>query len=149
MLKAGFSRLDVTPPLGSDLSGYFYRRLAKGVHDPLYLNALAIANDLLLGFSIYATLSILTINYSKSILNSMFSLYSLKSSPRLIKQVKVIFFFSKFTQHKAPPKKSFHQGCQVQIQYTNVTNRLFIIYFLILPHDFTIYYCGFDSGINF
>lgn len=42
MLKAGFARLDVTPPLGSDLSGYFYRRLAKGVRDPLYLNAVAI-----------------------------------------------------------------------------------------------------------
>ena len=42
MLKVGFARLDVTPPLGSDLSGYFYRRLAKGVRDPLYINALAI-----------------------------------------------------------------------------------------------------------
>ena len=28
MLKAGFARLDVTPPLGSDLSGYFHRRAA-------------------------------------------------------------------------------------------------------------------------
>lgn len=44
MLKAGFARLDVTPPLGSDLSGYFYRRAAKGVRDPLYLNAVAIGN---------------------------------------------------------------------------------------------------------
>ena len=44
MLKAGFARLDVTPPLGSDLSGYFYRRAAKGVRDNLYLNAVAIGN---------------------------------------------------------------------------------------------------------
>ena len=44
MLKAGFARLDVTPPLGADLSGYFYRRLAKGIRDPLYLNALAIGS---------------------------------------------------------------------------------------------------------
>ena len=44
MLKAGFARLDVTPPLGSDLSGYFYRRLAKGIRDPLYLNAVAIGS---------------------------------------------------------------------------------------------------------
>lgn len=44
MLKAGFARLDVTPPLGSDLSGYFYRRAAKGVRDPLYLNAVAIGD---------------------------------------------------------------------------------------------------------
>lgn len=45
MLKVGFSRLDVTPPLGSDISGYFFRRLAKGVLDPLYLNAVAIECD--------------------------------------------------------------------------------------------------------
>lgn len=44
MLKAGFARIDVTPPLGSDLSGYFYRRAAKGVRDNLYLNAVAIGN---------------------------------------------------------------------------------------------------------
>ncbi len=41
MLKAGFSRVDVTPPLGSYISGYFYERFAKGILDPLELNALA------------------------------------------------------------------------------------------------------------
>ena len=45
MLKAGFARLDVTPPLGSDLSGYFYARATSGVLDNLYLNAVAIRND--------------------------------------------------------------------------------------------------------
>lgn len=45
MLQAGFSRVDITPPLGADLAGYFYRRAAKGVRDPLYANALAIGND--------------------------------------------------------------------------------------------------------
>ena len=45
MLKAGFARVDVTPPLGSDLSGYFYRRLAKGILDPLYVNAVAVENE--------------------------------------------------------------------------------------------------------
>ena len=44
MLKAGFSRIDVTPPLGSEISGYFEKRYAKGVLDPLYLNAVAIGN---------------------------------------------------------------------------------------------------------
>jgi hypothetical protein len=43
MLKAGFSRVDVTPPLGSSLEGYFTPRHAKGVLDPLYLNALALS----------------------------------------------------------------------------------------------------------
>ena len=44
MLKAGFARLDVTPPLGSDLAGYFSVRLAEGILDPIYLNAVAIGN---------------------------------------------------------------------------------------------------------
>lgn len=45
MLKAGFARLDITPPLGAPLAGYFYDRFAKGVLDPLYLNAVAVSND--------------------------------------------------------------------------------------------------------
>ena len=44
MLTVGFSRLDVTPPLGSDVSGYFVRRIADGMLDPLYLNTVAIKN---------------------------------------------------------------------------------------------------------
>ena len=44
MLKVGFSRLDVTPPLGNDLAGYFVRRIADGILDPLYLNTVAIQN---------------------------------------------------------------------------------------------------------
>lgn len=44
MLKVGFSRVDVTPPLGSYVSGYFHERYAQGVLDPLELNALA-CND--------------------------------------------------------------------------------------------------------
>ena len=44
MIKAGFSRVDVTPPLGSYMSGYFRDRYAKGVIDPLYLNAIAISD---------------------------------------------------------------------------------------------------------
>ena len=42
MLKAGFARLDITPPLGEDLAGYYHRRSADGVLDPLYVNALAL-----------------------------------------------------------------------------------------------------------
>ena len=44
MLKAGFSRVDVTPPLGSYISGYFTDRYAKGVLDPIQLNALAVSD---------------------------------------------------------------------------------------------------------
>ena len=41
MLKAGFARVDITPPLGSVITGYFEERRSKGILDPLYLNALA------------------------------------------------------------------------------------------------------------
>lgn len=42
MIKAGFARIDITPPFGNDLSGYYERRLADGTLDPLYLNAVAL-----------------------------------------------------------------------------------------------------------
>jgi len=44
MLKSGFSRVDITPPLGLPLSGYFRRRPASGVLDPLEINAIAIGD---------------------------------------------------------------------------------------------------------
>ena len=44
MFKAGFSRVDVTPPLGSYVAGYFFPRYAKGVLDPIELNAAAFSD---------------------------------------------------------------------------------------------------------
>lgn len=44
MLKAGFSRVDITPPFGTPLAGYYEMRYADGVRDPVQLNALAM-ND--------------------------------------------------------------------------------------------------------
>lgn len=44
MLKAGFARLDITPPFGAPLDGYQTPRTVKNILDPLYLNALAL-ND--------------------------------------------------------------------------------------------------------
>ena len=44
MLKAGFARVDMTPPLGILVAGYYEARYADGVLDPLYLNALAVGN---------------------------------------------------------------------------------------------------------
>lgn len=42
-LLAGFSRLDVTPPLGIPIVGYYKPRFAEGVLDALEVNALALA----------------------------------------------------------------------------------------------------------
>lgn len=44
MLKAGFARLDITPPLGTPLAGYQRLRYANGVLDPIEVNAVAL-ND--------------------------------------------------------------------------------------------------------
>ena len=42
-LQAGFARVNVTPPLGIPMRGYFQSRLAEGVLDELEINALALA----------------------------------------------------------------------------------------------------------
>ena len=42
-LKAGFSRVNITPPMGVEISGYFVTRIADGVLDELYANALAVS----------------------------------------------------------------------------------------------------------
>ena len=44
MLQAGFSRLDITPPFGVEMSGYYEHRYADGILDPLYLNVLALSD---------------------------------------------------------------------------------------------------------
>ncbi|MBE6966079.1 MAG: hypothetical protein E7441_08620 [Ruminococcaceae bacterium] len=41
MLKSGFSRLDITPLLGVTIPGYFNKRTASGVLDPIYATAVA------------------------------------------------------------------------------------------------------------
>ncbi len=42
--KAGFARVDVTPPLGIPLVGYFSHRVADGVLDPLYIDCVAVSD---------------------------------------------------------------------------------------------------------
>ena len=44
-LLAGFSRVNVTPPLGIPITGYYKPRFAEGVLDELEVNALALAVD--------------------------------------------------------------------------------------------------------
>ena len=41
MIKAGFSKVDITPPLGSPIAGYYNQRLAEGILDPLDLIGVA------------------------------------------------------------------------------------------------------------
>ena len=43
--KAGFARLDITPPLGIDMAGYFNQRIADGIIDNLYASAVAVSDD--------------------------------------------------------------------------------------------------------
>lgn len=44
MLKAGAACVDITPPLGTAMPGYFHERRATAVHDPLCVRALALEN---------------------------------------------------------------------------------------------------------
>ena len=42
--KAGFARVDITPPLGTPIVGYFEERIARGMLDGLEANALAMSD---------------------------------------------------------------------------------------------------------
>ena len=42
--KAGFARVDATPPLGAPMPGYFSHRVADGVLDPLYIDCVAVSD---------------------------------------------------------------------------------------------------------
>ncbi len=41
-LQAGAARIDITPPLGSELQGHFEPRVSDAVHDPLYAKAIVL-----------------------------------------------------------------------------------------------------------
>ena len=41
-IQAGFSRVNITPPLGIDMGGYFIQRIADGILDNLEINTLAL-----------------------------------------------------------------------------------------------------------
>lgn len=45
MLTAGASKLDITPPLGTPMRGYFEERTADTVHDPLHVRSFVIEDD--------------------------------------------------------------------------------------------------------
>lgn len=39
-LRAGAAQVDITPPIGAPMAGYYVPRVAEGVHDPLYVKAI-------------------------------------------------------------------------------------------------------------
>ncbi|MBE6928759.1 MAG: hypothetical protein E7463_00630 [Ruminococcaceae bacterium] len=43
-MKAGFARLDITPPFGTRIVGYYSERIADGILDPLQVNAVAFSD---------------------------------------------------------------------------------------------------------
>ena len=44
-LKVGAASVDITPPVGTPMAGYYSERAAEGVHDPLYAKALVLEQD--------------------------------------------------------------------------------------------------------
>ncbi len=43
--RAGFAQVDITPPVGSSLAGYFHDRVATRVRDPLHAKAMVLDSD--------------------------------------------------------------------------------------------------------
>src|SRR5947208_15546043 len=43
-LRIGAAEIDITPPVGYRMAGYFDERLATGIHDPLKAKAVVIAD---------------------------------------------------------------------------------------------------------
>src|SRR5947209_2082832 len=41
-LQAGMAEIDITPPIGFRMAGYFNERFATGIHDPLKAKALVL-----------------------------------------------------------------------------------------------------------
>ena len=41
-LRVGAASLDITPPVGTPMAGYYAERLSKGVHDPLFAKAIVL-----------------------------------------------------------------------------------------------------------
>ena len=44
-LRVGVARVEITPPLGIPMAGYYHERGADGVIDPLYSKAVVIESD--------------------------------------------------------------------------------------------------------
>lgn len=42
--QVGFARIDVTPPLGTPIAGYYHKRIADGILDPLLATAVAVSD---------------------------------------------------------------------------------------------------------
>jgi Neutral/alkaline non-lysosomal ceramidase, N-terminal len=41
-LRVGAASVDITPPVGTPMAGYYAERLSKGVHDPLFTKAIVL-----------------------------------------------------------------------------------------------------------
>lgn len=44
-LRAGATQVDITPPVGAPMAGYYVPRVAEGTHDPLYVKAIVFEKD--------------------------------------------------------------------------------------------------------
>lgn len=65
MLKAGFGRIDITPPLGTTLAGYYETRYADGILDPLLATAVAFDN----GQARIVVMSVDIIGFNQKLMN--------------------------------------------------------------------------------
>lgn len=66
-LQAGFSRVDITPPLGFSISGFYERRKAIEILDPIRASVLALGD----GSNIALMISVDVLGFSGAILNQI------------------------------------------------------------------------------
>ncbi|MCC7341074.1 MAG: hypothetical protein IT170_08310, partial [Bryobacterales bacterium] len=43
--RVGVAQVDITPPEGAPMAGYYYNRAAEGTHDPLFATAMVIERE--------------------------------------------------------------------------------------------------------
>ncbi len=118
-LMAGFARVNVTPPMGIHVRGYFKPRLAEGVLDELELNALALA----CGETKVLLISLDNCGYNKQILGG----YRQSISERTGVPVECIFISATHTHTGPGPALEGSSGeGSLEYEYERFLDRKFV-----------------------
>ena len=92
-MRIGFSKVDITPPIGTELGGYAGYRPSSGVHDPLHCRAVLLEQDSLLyalvSLELTARVKQLRVDFFPAIESCLYRNYK-QLDERLIRQIPFI-----------------------------------------------------------
>lgn len=92
-MRIGFSKVDVTPPVGTELGGYAGYRPSSGIHDPLHCRAVLLEQDSLLyalvSLELTARVKQLRVDFFPAIESCLYRNYK-QLDERLIRQIPFI-----------------------------------------------------------